>query len=681
MHTSIETEYTAPEISGFVGDGSEESSKYTNAVDMWSLGCLLHWLLTQRLPLSKWDMMPFCSGSKPFPAQHLSKQFVSPEGINFIQKLMTPQPHERMNAFEALEHGWPREYFDIDGHNVQPSSSDSVNGPSSNLTGNPLEYSTGITHTESLDVKVLNGPKLNTDEKIGDKWGPAFRKIIQGNSARRDGHEMDMNNFGPDLSILNGLKVEGSGMNLDTNGKPLGKLAAGGSFDLYGTEMADDEKISNEDGDVVGEAGAMPQEVLAKENASVTFGNDEQDEVDQFIEGVSQATPDPLVQIKQDASPNSTEGWGEFVLDTLFAQVKQEEAAKLEETVRMNRQKHMAAELIELQNFHKTLDLSSSVPKSAQIKPGEAAKLNERLRKDRQKDMAAKLIDLQKFSKSFKLSSPVPADLLPILTKSPAQQEEIRKRSYGTRQTVEVQPQSSNEADSPVDRPPNAHSRGSQSSSAEDGSKNRNETHNTDQRVVVRLPAPSRPNHNTAGQRRKGMSDTAWPPRPTATQQQSVSGRSPVSWAAVAAGRPKTDNIGSASPRSWRHSPQISRRSGKKGAVEAAVSSNESPGAGRTSTSSSDHFSLYVDTAKPGGPRSSTIYVRNLPWATSREDLFELFCTVWPVSRAEIQYANGRHQGSGIVDFKSVAAADSAIVFFSGYSYGGRPLDLSYAKY
>jgi serine/threonine protein kinase len=122
MHTSIETEYSAPEILGFIVDGSEESSKYTNAVDMWSLGCLLHWLLTQRLPLTKWEMMPYCLERMSFPTQHLAERRVGLQGIDFIQKVMTPQPKDRINAFEALRHGWPHDFSNADATAVQQPS-------------------------------------------------------------------------------------------------------------------------------------------------------------------------------------------------------------------------------------------------------------------------------------------------------------------------------------------------------------------------------------------------------------------------------------------------------------------------------------------------------------------------------------------------------------------------------
>ncbi|KAK0610499.1 hypothetical protein B0T17DRAFT_620973 [Bombardia bombarda] len=90
----------------------------------------------------------------------------------------------------------------------------------------------------------------------------------------------------------------------------------------------------------------------------------------------------------------------------------------------------------------------------------------------------------------------------------------------------------------------------------------------------------------------------------------------------------------------------------------------------------------FTDYATPGTDRSETIYVRNLPWSTSNEDLVELFSTIGKVEQAEIQYEpSGRSRGSGVVRFDSADTADTAITKFQGYQYGGRPLGLSFVKY
>ncbi|KAI6377142.1 hypothetical protein MCOR25_002639 [Pyricularia grisea] len=90
----------------------------------------------------------------------------------------------------------------------------------------------------------------------------------------------------------------------------------------------------------------------------------------------------------------------------------------------------------------------------------------------------------------------------------------------------------------------------------------------------------------------------------------------------------------------------------------------------------------FTDNATAGTDRSETIYVRNLPWSTSNEDLVELFTTIGKVEQAEIQYEpSGRSRGSGVVRFDNAETAETSIAKFQGYQYGGRPLNLSFVKY
>lgn len=90
----------------------------------------------------------------------------------------------------------------------------------------------------------------------------------------------------------------------------------------------------------------------------------------------------------------------------------------------------------------------------------------------------------------------------------------------------------------------------------------------------------------------------------------------------------------------------------------------------------------FTDNATAGVEKCDTIFVRNLPWSTSNDDLIELFQTIGKVEQAEIQYEpSGRSRGSGVVRFDNADTAETAITKFQGYQYGGRPLGLSYVKY
>lgn len=90
----------------------------------------------------------------------------------------------------------------------------------------------------------------------------------------------------------------------------------------------------------------------------------------------------------------------------------------------------------------------------------------------------------------------------------------------------------------------------------------------------------------------------------------------------------------------------------------------------------------FTDGAYGNGEPSQTIYVSNLPWATTDSDLVDLFITVGQVERAEIQLEpSGRSAGAGVVKFDNAETAEVAISKFQGYEYGQRPLVLSFVTY
>ena len=78
LHTSITTQFVAPEIVGFI-EVNEQATCYTNAVDMWSLGYLAHWLLSQELPLSTQELLPYCTGRLQLSTKYLEKSQSSTE--------------------------------------------------------------------------------------------------------------------------------------------------------------------------------------------------------------------------------------------------------------------------------------------------------------------------------------------------------------------------------------------------------------------------------------------------------------------------------------------------------------------------------------------------------------------------------------------------------------------------
>jgi len=73
---------------------------------------------------------------------------------------------------------------------------------------------------------------------------------------------------------------------------------------------------------------------------------------------------------------------------------------------------------------------------------------------------------------------------------------------------------------------------------------------------------------------------------------------------------------------------------------------------------------------------AKSIYVGNLPFETTGEELAQLFRTYGSVTHGEviIDQFSGRSRGFGFVEMSSDDEADQAIKALNGQSQGGRPL-------
>jgi len=75
------------------------------------------------------------------------------------------------------------------------------------------------------------------------------------------------------------------------------------------------------------------------------------------------------------------------------------------------------------------------------------------------------------------------------------------------------------------------------------------------------------------------------------------------------------------------------------------------------------------------------VYVGNLPFRTTEEDLASLFSQIGAVESVSIivDRETGRSKGFGFVSM-SAEDADKAIEQFNGYDLGGRPLTVNEAR-
>ena len=98
LRTEVGTRaFSAPETTP---DDYEETFQYTNAVDMWSLGCVIYSVLAHSLPYKNSHAKSF-----PFPTQPL-KDRVNDQGINLLECLLRVDPSARWTAQKAVKHAW-----------------------------------------------------------------------------------------------------------------------------------------------------------------------------------------------------------------------------------------------------------------------------------------------------------------------------------------------------------------------------------------------------------------------------------------------------------------------------------------------------------------------------------------------------------------------------------------------
>src|SRR5712672_2902443 len=79
---------------------------------------------------------------------------------------------------------------------------------------------------------------------------------------------------------------------------------------------------------------------------------------------------------------------------------------------------------------------------------------------------------------------------------------------------------------------------------------------------------------------------------------------------------------------------------------------------------------------------AKNIYVGNLAWAVTNEDLLELFGQFGNVLRSQVitDRETGRSRRFGFVEMENEAEAEKAIEGLNNFSHNGRPLTVNIAK-
>lgn len=79
---------------------------------------------------------------------------------------------------------------------------------------------------------------------------------------------------------------------------------------------------------------------------------------------------------------------------------------------------------------------------------------------------------------------------------------------------------------------------------------------------------------------------------------------------------------------------------------------------------------------------ATNIYVGNLPWQTTSDDLYQLFSQYGQVAKSQVisDRETGRSRGFGFVEMASEAEAQAAIDALNNQPFNGRPLTVNIAK-
>lgn len=79
---------------------------------------------------------------------------------------------------------------------------------------------------------------------------------------------------------------------------------------------------------------------------------------------------------------------------------------------------------------------------------------------------------------------------------------------------------------------------------------------------------------------------------------------------------------------------------------------------------------------------AKNIYVGNLPWAATHDDLYTLFTAHGKVRKAQVitDRETGRSRGFGFVEMDDDVEAETAINALNGSMFQGRPLTVNEAK-
>lgn len=92
-------------------------------------------------------------------------------------------------------------------------------------------------------------------------------------------------------------------------------------------------------------------------------------------------------------------------------------------------------------------------------------------------------------------------------------------------------------------------------------------------------------------------------------------------------------------------------------------------------------YSTFTKNVIGGGEPTTLVYCANLPFATTINDLYDLFESFGRVNKAELKFdSTGIPTGIAVIDFESLNSAENCINKLNNYQYGGNELSVSYGQ-
>ncbi|CAI7627370.1 unnamed protein product [Penicillium glandicola] len=88
-------------------DSDERSGHYTSAVDIWSFGVIVFYMLTGKRPFTGTaHVIDYGRGQAEFPESALDTDKNGPDCVDFLKNTIAPKPEGRLDAYCSLEHSW-----------------------------------------------------------------------------------------------------------------------------------------------------------------------------------------------------------------------------------------------------------------------------------------------------------------------------------------------------------------------------------------------------------------------------------------------------------------------------------------------------------------------------------------------------------------------------------------------